>query len=213
MKVLNLTIDPAGTFYLNDTICPGDVYNKGAFDGYNLTDAGTYLSEPQISSCGCDSIVRLYLVVQPKRTITNDTICEGETYTFAGEELSATGIYVDTISYCEFSILNLVVHPKYFEHGDTICEGTILEWEGLTLTETGRYEKVYKNQYGCDSIEVMNLWVIPKRVEFATTICEGTTYYFGGKELSKPGVYVDSLVNMLGCDSIITLRLSVSEPY
>ena len=212
MKVLNLTIDPAGTFYLNDTICPGDVYNKGAFDGYNLTDAGTYLSEPQISSCGCDSIVRLYLVVQPKRTITNDTICEGETYTFAGEELSATGIYVDTISYCEFSILNLVVHPKYFEHGDTICEGTILEWEGLTLTETGRYEKVYKNQYGCDSIEVMNLWVIPKRVEFATTICEGTTYYFGGKELSKPGVYVDSLVNMLGCDSIITLRLSVSEP-
>ena len=212
MKVLNLIVDPAGTFYLNDTICPGDVYNKGAFDGYNLTETGTYLSEPQVSSCGCDSTVRLYLVVQAKREIINDTICEGDVYEFAGREISVTGIYVDTISYCEFRTLNLVVHPKYFEHGDTICEGTILDWEGMHLSETGRYEKAYLNQYGCDSIEVMNLWVIPKQVDLSATICQGTTYYFGGLERREAGVYVDSLVNILGCDSIITLHLSVSEP-
>lgn len=212
MKVLNLHVDPAGTFYLNDTICPGDVYNEGAFAGYDLTTTGTYLSEPLTSSCGCDSIVRLYLVVQPKREVINDTICEGEVYEFAGKEITSTGIYVDTISYCEFRVLNLIVHPKYFEHGDTICEGTILDWEGMTLRETGRYEKIYRNQFGCDSIEVMNLWVIPEQVGLKETICQGTTYYFGGVERSEAGVYVDSLVNILGCDSIITLHLSVSKP-
>ena len=212
IKVLNLTIDPAGTFYLNDTICPGDVYNIGAFEGYNLTESGTYLSEPLVSSCGCDSIVRLYLVVQPKREIINDTICEGEVYDFAGKQFISTGIYVDTVSYCEFRTLNLVVHPKYFEHGDTICEGTILDWEGMRLSKTGRYEKTYRNQYGCDSIEVMNLWVIPEQINLSEIICQGTTYYFGGIERSEAGVYVDSLVNILGCDSIITLTLSVSVP-
>ncbi len=212
MKVLNLTVDPAGTFYLNDTICPGDVYNKGAFAGYNLTETGTYLSEPQISSCGCDSIVRLYLVVQPKRNIINDTICEGEYYEFAGEQIFETGIYVDTISYCEFHILNLVVHQKYFQHYETICQETSLDWEGMQLVESGCYEKKFRNQFGCDSIEVMNLTVIPKEVILDATICQGTTYYFGGIERGKAGVYVDSLVNRLGCDSIITLHLSISEP-
>ena len=212
MKVLNLYVDPAGTFYLNDTICPGDVYNKGAFEGYNLTMTGTYLSEPLVSSCGCDSIVRLYLVVEAKREIINDTICEGEYYEFAGEEITTTGIYVDTISYCEFRILNLVVHPKYFEFGDTICENTYLEWEGVKLRESGRYEKVYKNVSGCDSVVVMNLWVIPEESNLEATICQGMTYYFGGEERSRAGIYVDTLVNMLGCDSIVTLKLNVSEP-
>lgn len=212
LKVLNLNVDPAGTFYLADTICPGDVYNEGAFAGYNLTETGTYLSEPQISSCGCDSIVRLYLVVQPQREIINDTICEGEIYEFADMQITETGIYVDTVSYCEFRVLNLIVHPKYFEQGDTICEGTFIEWEDMILRESGRYEKLYQNVYGCDSVEVMNLWVIPERVEFETTICQGTTYYFGGKEIGEAGVYVDSLVNILGCDSIVTLSLSVSQP-
>lgn len=212
LKVLNLHIDPAGTFYLNDTICPGDVYNEGAFAGYNLTETGTYLSEPLVSSCGCDSTVRLYLVVQAKRHVINASICEGEVYEFAGKQLTETGIYVDTISYCEFSTLNLVVHPKYFYHGDTICENTYLEWEGMQLYKTGRYERAYVNREGCDSIEVMNLWVIPEHTSLDVTICQGTTYYFGGKELSEPGTYRDSLVNFLGCDSIITLRLSVSEP-
>ena len=212
LKVLNLHVDPAGTFYLNDTICPGDVYNEGAFAGYNLTETGTYLCEPLVSSCGCDSIVRLYLVVQAKRHVINASICEGEVYEFAGKQLTQTGIYVDTISYCEFSTLNLVVHPKYFYHGDTICENTYLEWEGMQLNKTGRYERTYLNREGCDSIEVMNLWVIPEHTSLDVTICQGTTYYFGGKELSAPGTYRDSLVNFLGCDSIITLHLSISEP-
>lgn len=212
LKVLNLNIDPSGIFYLNDTICPGDVYNKGAFAGYNLTETGTYLSEPLVSSCGCDSTVRLYLVVQAKRHVVNDTICEGEVYDFAGKQITQTGIYVDTISYCEFSTLNLVVHPKYFEHADTICDNTYLEWEGMQLNKSGRYERAYRNRFGCDSIEVMNLWVIPEQVSLDVTICQGTTYYFGGKEISAPGTYRDSLVNILGCDSIVTLRLSVSKP-
>ena len=81
----------------------------------------------------------------------------------------------------------------------------------LTI-KTGRYEKTYRNQYGCDSIEVMNLWVIPEQINLSEIICQGTTYYFGGIERSEAGVYVDSLVNILGCDSIITLTLSVSVP-
>jgi hypothetical protein len=150
--------------------------------------------------------------VQAKRHVVNDTICEGEVYDFAGKQITQTGIYVDTISYCEFSTLNLVVHPKYFEHADTICDNTYLEWEGMQLNKSGRYERAYRNRFGCDSIEVMNLWVIPEQVSLDVTICQGTTYYFGGKEISAPGTYRDSLVNILGCDSIVTLRLSVSKP-
>ena len=100
-----------------------------------------------------------------------------------------------------------LVNVEHLAHGSLH-----LDWEGMQLSETGRYEKAYRNKYGCDSIEVMNLWVIPKQVDLSATICQGTTYYFGGVERSEAGVYVDSLVNILGCDSIITLHLSVSEP-
>lgn len=217
VKTLRLTINPAGTFYRHDTVCPGDVY---LFDGNEYMESTTIESMPAVTSCGCDSTLRVYLTVAHRQAVINDTICDGETYQFGNRNLIETGIYRDTIpvvgdaspNCSTVTTLNLVVLPKYFIHADTVCQGQSIVWQGDRIDKTDRYEKIFTNRFGCDSIEVMNLWVIPDETHVYSTVCKGMSEVFNGKEYTESGDYRANLVNCKGCDSIAWLHLTVTEP-
>src|SRR5690606_27966734 len=84
---LNLTVLPALTSTVYDTICQGQTYT---FNGntYNSTQTVTATF---ISTGGCDSIVTLNLTVLPALTSTvYDTICQGQTYSFNGNTYNST---------------------------------------------------------------------------------------------------------------------------
>lgn len=215
LKTLKLTMNPSGTYQFNDTICEGEVYNKAPFEGKNLVTSGYYVVDLK-SSCGCDSIVRLNLVVLNTHNAVSETICEGDVYMLGKKPLTKSGIYVDTLINsrgCDSIVtLTLNVVPKYYKESRMICEGDKVVWFDMVLTESGSYEKVYKNQQGCDSIVVLDLNVLPSEVEVYDTICLGSAYQFVDTILTQAGLYVRTFQNVLRCDSTVHLHLHVAEP-
>jgi gliding motility-associated-like protein len=76
------------------TICMGGSFD---YNGTILTQEGVY-TETFTTGAGCDSTVYLSLfVTDPEIGYTAQTICLGESYSFGGNELVASGIFMDTI--------------------------------------------------------------------------------------------------------------------
>ena len=215
LKTLHLTMNPSGIYQFNDTICEGEVYNKGVFNGRNYSIGGFY-DERLTSSCGCDSVIRLNLTVLNINHALVDTICEGDVYEFGNKKLTEAGIYVDTTINsrgCDsITTLTLVVTPKYFITNKMVCEGVSVQWGDTILMTSGRYEKVHYNSLGCDSVEVFELVVLPSEVEVYDTICSGSYYQFVDTVLYDAGLYVRTFQNVLRCDSTVRLNLHVVEP-
>ena len=214
IKVLNLYLAPVYSQEIFDTICPGEVYNKGLFAGEQYSVSGKY-TKNFTSSYGCDSIVVLHLYVDDASTTTNAYICEGDTYNFNGEMLTESGTYTDTVVNargCDAVVtLNLTVIPTNFEEKMVICEGDSYNWYDLTLTTQGRYTKNFTNSLGCDSIHIIDLEVIPRNIDTTITICQGSYLQFGDEELTIAGEYTNTFVNSLNCDSIVHLTLVVTD--
>ena len=214
IKHLEVTVNPVAYSHTYDTICRGDIYMWGDIP---CIESNTYeVWHHGASACGCDSVSYLHLTVLDLRENIYARICEGDVYNFGGRQLTATGIYADTIpnpgSCDSIKILTLVVAPTTYESYLTICDTDPLYWNDTLLTTSGRYVRTFPNVGGCDSVEVLNLTVLPSVVELHATVCQGSSYLFGARELTASGIYHDSLVNVLGCDSIVTLHLTVSEP-
>jgi hypothetical protein len=102
------------TVALTEAICFGDTLFIATQAFYASGQYQVLLS----NSSGCDSVINLQLQVNPiKDTLISAEICLGDTYFFAGQNLSAAGTYADTIpggsvSGCDSIItLNLTVNP------------------------------------------------------------------------------------------------------
>ena len=81
---------PMSVTELEAAICAGESYE---FDGQEFTDAGMYSLTLQ-DAAGCDSVVLLTLVVlPPDTTAISAEICQGESYTFGAQALTAAGAY------------------------------------------------------------------------------------------------------------------------
>jgi gliding motility-associated-like protein len=154
---LNLTVNPVPVTQLNESICSGSSF---AFGNQNLTQTGQYTQTLQ-TALGCDSIINLNLIVNP--TIQNTispSICQGEVYTFNGQNLSSSGSYdfdFQTSAGCDSIVtVNLIVFPtpltpQIISNSPLLCEGdelimstpsqanTIFSWNGpnsFTSNET-----------------------------------------------------------------------------
>ncbi|MBQ2513811.1 MAG: hypothetical protein II535_01305, partial [Bacteroidales bacterium] len=127
--------------YLNANICQGDSYD---FHGQNLTTPGTY-SDTTTASNGCDSIVTLFLTVNPVYSLSLDhEICQGDQFDFNGMILTETGVYSDTLQSiygCDSIVtLNLTVNPTYhISISQEICQGDSFDFHGVMLTQSGTY--------------------------------------------------------------------------
>ncbi|MBR4786753.1 MAG: hypothetical protein IK013_02590, partial [Bacteroidales bacterium] len=201
-----LTVNPVYSTQMTDTICQGETY---VFIGRTLTTAGTYTDTlPTIH--GCDSVITLSLAVNPVfNTQLTDTICQGETYAFFGQTLSAAGTYTNTLQTihgCDSVItLSLAVNPVFnTQLTDTICQGETYAFFGQTLSTAGTYTNTLQTIHGCDSVITLSLAVNPVySTQMADTICQGETYAFFGQTLSTAGTYTNTLQTIHGCDSVI----------
>ncbi|MFT4566069.1 MAG: gliding motility-associated-like protein, partial [Saprospiraceae bacterium] len=112
---------------LNQQICNGGSFTVGSS---NYSAAGDY-QDILLSNTGCDSIVMLSLeVVDQIETNIVVTICIGESYGFDGQDLTASGQYLDTLSSnlgCDSIVtLDLTVAPELaiiIENIIGSCEG------------------------------------------------------------------------------------------
>ncbi len=165
---------------------------------------------------GCRDMVQLAVVLPtPSVKYISETICSGETYSFNGQQLIATGNYVDTLTAstsCDSIVyLALQVRPEIsMQVNATVCHGESYLFNGQQLTVTGNYIDTLTAITGCDSIVNLALQVAPEiNTQVSAGICSGETYAFKGQQLTVTGNYIDSLTASTGCDSIIHLALQV----
>jgi gliding motility-associated-like protein len=214
-SVINLTLEVVDQINtrLTAILCEGETYSFGSTV---LSESGTY-RDTLTSQSGCDSIVELQLIVSPVyETTINAQICRGSTYSFMGQDLSESGIYVDsliTASGCDSIItLNLQVDDiKKDTVMVTLCQGESISFAGNSYNTTGIYEEVVGG-VECDTLKVLILTVLDEiSVSLTQQICTGSSVTFDGKELSTSGTYSAIFTSSAGCDSTVSLVLEVVD--
>lgn len=210
---LELIVLDTLTEMVMETICEGDAY---LFSGSSLTDAGTY-TDISTSSLGCDSVTTLVLTVIPIDNETvNATICNGDSFSFAGQVYNSAGSYSNTLlnqEGCDSIVtLNLaVVDSIQVALTESICQGNSFAFGTQVLTSSGTYRDVSLSSAGCDSITTLQL-TVSDTVRSTTNvfICTGDSYLFDGNTLTTAGTYDQvGLLSSGGCDSVATLILEV----
>ncbi len=191
-------------------ICEGESYQLGS---QTLTENGTY-TELLSTQAGCDSLVTVSLQVLTSINIPLDvTICEGESYEFAGQNISEGGTYTDTqttASGCDSTTtLTLVVAAPTTE---TIlvelCEGA--EYQGATYTEDATLTEMLNNVAGCDSTLTTEIRITSRYDEtFNESVCAGESVQ--GIAIFQDTTIVLMQQSQAGCDSISTFIVQVNE--
>jgi gliding motility-associated-like protein len=157
----------------------------------------------------------LNLTLLPNLT-NNQTvhICQGASFTFAGNVLSSAGTYsqlLQTATGCDSTvILTLIVDPILTANIQAaICQGGSYTFGTQTLTTAGNYSRTIQTQAGCDSIINLTLAVSPVLASSSSmTFCQGESTLFYGQTLTNTGVYSHTLQTVAGCDSVVTLNLT-----
>jgi gliding motility-associated-like protein len=210
----NLFLSNTLTTTLNESICTGTSY---LFGGNNLDVSGTYVDN-LVSTGGCDSIVTLYLNVEP--LITNSitqTICEGNSVVFGTQTLSTSGTYPEmftTAGGCDSLVtLYLFVNTQLeSSYSATICEGQSYTHGSQVLTTSGQYAEPFVTATGCDSLVTLYLTVTSQLTNtIYDSICEGESYTHGSQTLTSTGKYDELFATTGGCDSLVTLDLTVLD--
>ena len=213
---LNLNVNPVYNTDLFASICEGEVYNE---NGFNVNEAGVYSRTLQAVN-GCDSVVNLTLSVIPIfNTNLSAFICEGETYSENGFNVSEAGTYTQSLQSvlgCDSVItLTLNVNPVFNTPlTATICEGSVYNENGFNVSEAGTYTQSLQSVNGCDSIVTLTLNVTPSyHTNLTATICEGSELNISGFNVSEAGVYTQSFTAVNGCDSVVTLTVTALPVY
>jgi hypothetical protein len=214
--LLNVNVNPVYAFSENDSICSGETYH---WHGMDYSTTGTYTAA-YTTIHGCDSIYTLHLTVNPGYVFNNQyTMCEGETYTWQGNEYSTAGTYsaeYSTIHGCDsVYTLNLVVNPVYeINQVYRMNEGETYTWQGNIYSNAGTYSAAYSTIHGCDSIYTLRLVVSPVyEINQEYNMCEGEIYTWQGNEYSIGGTYTAAYTTINGGDSIYTLNLVVNPVF
>lgn len=195
------------------TICQGQSYNLA---GNFYTTSGTYTGI-FTSQYGCDSIVTLVLTVSPPITGTvSATICQGLSYSFAGNTYNTTGTYTGTFTSqngCDSIVtLSLTVSPPLTGSATAgICQGQSFSFAGNSYNSAGIYTGTFTAQSGCDSVVTLTLSVTaPASIAIIDTICDGGSHVLGGTSYTTSGTYTYTAPGSGGsCDTLQTLYLTV----
>ncbi len=144
-----------------DTICGNETYDKYDF----IADTTGEYVKRLINQYGCDSIITLYLTVNPTYNDTLYLVGCGEGYNDDNFLIEQSGIYtraLQTIEGCD-SIVTIVfkyVEPFVDSISAEIYKGDTFTMYGFNESTTGSYEMVYQDTNGCDSTYYLDLKVI-----------------------------------------------------
>ena len=179
-------------------------------ESFTYTKSGMYDITIQ-SLDGCDSIVTVDLTVKPTDTLLlYDTICDGKTYIWDGEEYTETGTYTKTYTNqygCDSIVtLNLTISALYTnEFSEFVCAGETYAWDGRNYTTSGAYTYTYSSLEGCDSIVTLHLTVGEVYdIEMYDTICAGEAYRWNDSSYVKTGSYTQSFTTEHGSKRVET---------
>ncbi len=218
-SLVSITINHKKSFFIEET--------QTIFEGQSVKWQGNTYSEPGdytvgfIAQNGCDSTLTLHILKGEKEIRTRNyevVICEGESYDFYGEHLTAADIYTHNQTYVEYDsvvTLTLKVNPRYERDTIiTIMQGESVQWGDNILSNAGIYPLYLTTVHGCDSIVNLILRVQQKdQINKATkaVICEGDTYNFYGNMLTESGTYT-YISSSITADTTIILTLMVEQP-
>lgn len=195
-----------------DTICAGTPYVKGEFSIQNPQTRQYFIPYPGQSSTGCDSIVSLWLYVIPSKHDVFDTICQGETYTFGGQQLAVTGDYVDIRTGEKGCIDTVTLHLLVIDSVEsviaTICNGEAYPFEGSQYYNAGTYRVSVQGAHGCTITKILNLNVLSTDTTYSVTICQGGQYLIGDSVITTAGTYTITRMSRAGCN--VTHRVTVT---
>ena len=207
-------VDNKLLYVTKDEACAGSTYS---WAGHSITSAGVYI-DTLINASNQDSVVVLFLDYAPMPTQNlSVSICQGSSYQLGSQNLTASGIYVDTLSSVQgcdtiYNLILNVVPAVTHNFTASICQGDSFLFAGQNLMSTGIYVDSLSAVNGCDSIVTLLLNVIPiTYTNLSESICQGDSFTFAGQSLAHAGVYADTLQTVNGCDSIISLLLSVED--
>lgn len=233
--ILKLNVHELHTTLLDGEICLGETYVN---HGFNITptEAGNHEYEKVVkTSFGCDSTVKLTLVVHPSYTFEPETasICDNEEYVWAGHEYIDIGqrtarTYIiwdslTTVNGCDSIYkLTLTVNPSFYDESTAnTCDNIDYVWTGHEHVEIGQLEAgTYtfwdrlKTSNNCDSIYKLTLSVNQaKHTDIYASICRGEIYTYNNRNYSVTGDYDNTFATSLGCDSTVTLHLTVNPTF
>lgn len=192
-----------------DTICQGDTLD---FYGTVCVQTGTYSHHFQTVD-GCDSLIRLHLIVMPSyRFDFYDTVYIGTQRPFEGHLCDTTGEYAYSYTTewgCDsLRVLHLIAE-RTVRLDSTVCVNQLpLLWNGVLFAAAGVETAVFADYLGYDSTVVMTLTVLDtSRSDTSAVGCglfrwNGETYYATGQ-------YTYTGHNALGCDSTAHLVLEI----
>lgn len=170
-------VNQASASQFSQAICAGSGYT---FNGQQLTQAGTYTDTLQNAN-GCDSIVTLTLsLTNGLQSSITGAICQGDVYSFNGANLTAAGVYMDTLQTaagCDSVVtLTLTVNnlpiPVVIRNADTLTTQTYssYQWllnnaplsnattQTLTMPVNGNYAVVVTDGNGCsDTSQILSV--------------------------------------------------------
>ena len=200
-------------------ICENETYN---FFGEDLHIPGVYNHTIQ-TQYGCDSTIHLHLGNWDiYETPITRHFCQGESYDFFGNQLSASGTYYHTLQSihgCDSVIrLNLIQDPRYEQtFHESTCEGGLgYYYNGDYLQpSSSAYTYVYETVAGCDSI--VHLYIDEAEYNSKTynvSLCATQyTWASNGQTYYETGTYYDTLQFAGSCDSTLVLNLELRPSY
>lgn len=203
----NLSDDTVVTIYACDEFT---WINGRPYYGSNNTDT-VHL----VNSHGCDSIVRLNLILNRTGYNRIDRLACGQFY-YNGRTYNNSGVYSVTLDN-PYTGCDSIVELHLTVIGDTVvdiyengCDS--FTFDGHTYTETGVYDIHYQPNNFCDSIVRLHLTIGHNSYsEESVVACD--SYMWWGEEYTASGDYEHVITwgNHEGCDSIITLHLTINN--
>lgn len=208
--------------YAGETVDYASICQGADFFGYGFSIPkdqlfiGVNKFDKFVISNNCDTLKHLEVTVNSTASsITYDTICKGDIYTWNDVPYIETGRYqvtfkggsscgCDSIAYLYLEVLDFKTNIDAM-----ICEGESYKFGGREITETGIYVDTIPNPGSCDSIKILNLVVIPSMFESSMTICEDEPLVWNDTTLKTSGRYTRTYQNINGCDSIEIINLTV----
>lgn len=205
---------PNTDYYIEDVYVKGEPYTGHGFTDLNV-EYPEYFAYGTSESCGCDSVTHLLLSEVTLEEEIYDSICEGDTYTFCGEEKTESGTYT-----CEETVeggrtftttLHLTVLPSVTERKDTVCEADLPYVFGeQSLIETGVYEKDSTYANGCGCTVRLDLLVVKLEERMDTVICQGSYVEIDGVRYSTEGEHRIQQPMLGGCGRTLILDIKLT---
>lgn len=209
-RTVNIHISSVVYASLNVCLSQGQSYD---FNGTMVNTTGFY-TDTLTAQAGCDSIVRLYLVVSNTQN-QNYSACGSITYN--GITYTSSTIVRDTVpslSGCDsiIHVANITIIPPPAPVQTTACiaPGQTYTFNGNTLQSTGHYTTHYTTALGCDS--TVNLYLlVAKRDTIHLQGCS-SVFYNGNNYTSSTTLYDTLPSSITSCDSIYrTIQIGISS--